>query len=99
MGYVSRLKSRPEFLSADDMDLIHAKTMRLLSEVGVVVPVDDALGIFRKHGIRVEGQRVYLEEAKLMQAVANAPIEFTIHARDPGRNVVIGGDRPIFVPG
>jgi trimethylamine--corrinoid protein Co-methyltransferase len=95
----SMLKSRPEFLSLSDLDLIHTQTMRLLSEVGVVMPVAEAVGIFKKHGIRVDGQRVHLDEARLMQAIANAPSEFTIHARDPQRSVVVGGDRHVFAPG
>jgi trimethylamine--corrinoid protein Co-methyltransferase len=93
------LKSRPEFLSEADLDLIHNHTMRVLAEVGVVVPVDEALSVFKRHGVRVEGQRVYLDEAGLMGVIGNAPAQFTIYARDPARNVVVGGDRPVFVPG
>jgi trimethylamine:corrinoid methyltransferase-like protein len=40
--------------------------MKVLCETGVVVPVGQALEIFRKHGIRVDGQRVYLDEARLV---------------------------------
>jgi trimethylamine--corrinoid protein Co-methyltransferase len=93
------LKSRPEFLSHADLDLIHGQIMRLLSEVGVVVPVEEALDVFRKHGVAVDGKRVHLDEAKLMQALSHVPPGFTIYARDPGRNVVVGGDGHIFVPG
>jgi trimethylamine--corrinoid protein Co-methyltransferase len=93
------LKSRPEFLSAPDLDLIHAQTMRLLGDVGVVVPVDKALDQFKKHGFSVEGQRVYPDETRLMSAVSSAPAGFTIRARDPKRSVVVGDGRHVFVPG
>ncbi len=93
------LKSKPEFLSHADLDLIHVQIMRLLSEVGVVVPLEEALEVFRKHGVTVDGTRVHLDEARLMQALSHVPSEFTIYARDPGRNVVVGGNRHIFVPG
>lgn len=43
------LQSRPGFLTEADMDLIHAQTMRLLDEVGVVVPVAKALEVFKWH--------------------------------------------------
>jgi len=99
MRRVSRLRSRTEFLSAPDLDLIHTSTMQVLSEEGVLVPVNQALEVFRKHGFRVDGQRVHLDETRLMDTIANAPSEFIIHARDPERNVVIGGERHIFVPG
>jgi trimethylamine--corrinoid protein Co-methyltransferase len=73
--------------------------MHVLSEVGVVVPVSQALEVFKKHGIRVDGQRVHPDETRLMDAIANAPSEFTIRARDPQRSVVVGRKQHVFVPG
>jgi trimethylamine--corrinoid protein Co-methyltransferase len=73
--------------------------MRLLHNVGVVVPVNGALEIFKKHGFRVDGQRVYADEGWLMRAISNAPAKFAIRARDPQRSVTVGGDRHVFAPG
>ena len=80
MRRISRLRSRVEFLSPTDLDLIHTSTMYVLNEVGVVVPVSHALEVFKNHGVKVDGQRVHLDETKLMDAIAKAPAEFTIHA-------------------
>lgn len=92
------LRTRLEFLSSDDLDLIHDQTMRVLNEVGVFVPADGALEIFTKHGARVDGQRVYLDEGLVLRALSSVPSEFTIHARDAERSVVIGGDGQVLAP-
>nr|MBC8254342.1 trimethylamine methyltransferase family protein [Ardenticatenia bacterium] len=92
------LRTRLEFLSSDELDLIHDQTMRVLNEVGVSVPADGALEIFTKHGARVDGQRVYLDEGLVLRALSNVPSEFTIHARDGERSVVVGGDGHVLAP-
>ena len=92
------LRTRLEFLSSDDLDLIHDQTMRVLAEVGVIVPVGGALEIFTKHGARVDGQRVYLDEGLVSRALSSVPSEFTIHARDAERSVVVGGDGHVLAP-
>ncbi|MBT7991135.1 MAG: trimethylamine--corrinoid methyltransferase, partial [Anaerolineae bacterium] len=35
----------------------------------------------------------------VMQAIKSVPAQFTIHARNPQRNIKIGGGRPVFAPG
>jgi trimethylamine--corrinoid protein Co-methyltransferase len=88
-----------EFLASEDIQQIHETSMRLLAEVGVEFPYEEALDVFGKHGARVDGSRVYLTEEMVMKAVESAPEQFTIHARNPERDVVVGGGRPAFAPG
>jgi trimethylamine--corrinoid protein Co-methyltransferase len=88
-----------EILSKEDIQLIHDTSMKLLANVGVQFPYEPALTAFQRHGVRTDGQRVYLTEDQVMKALASAPKQFTIHARDPERNVVVGGGRPVFAPG
>jgi trimethylamine--corrinoid protein Co-methyltransferase len=88
-----------EVLSQHDIDQIHRTSMRLLENVGVAFPYAEALDVFKKHGIKVDGDRVFLGEAQVMDAIRTAPRQFTIHARNPERNVVVGAGRPIFAPG
>jgi trimethylamine---corrinoid protein Co-methyltransferase len=88
-----------EILSQDQIGQIHDTSMKLLAEVGVQFPYEPALSVFQKHGVKTDGQRVYLSEDQVMQAVANAPKQFTILARNPERNVVVGGGQPVFAPG
>ncbi|MBN1657622.1 MAG: trimethylamine methyltransferase family protein [Anaerolineae bacterium] len=88
-----------EILSADDIAQIHETAMRLLAEVGVDLPYAPAQEAFRQHGVRVDGKRAYLTEQQVMDAIAQAPRQFPIHARNPERSVTVGAGRPVFAPG
>jgi trimethylamine--corrinoid protein Co-methyltransferase len=88
-----------EILSQQDTQQIHDTSMRLLANVGVEFPYEPALAAFQKHGVKTDGQRVYLTEDQVMNALSSAPEQFTIHARNPERDVVVGGGRPVFAPG
>ena len=57
------------------------------------------LRTFKAHGARIEGEHVYLTEAQVMDALAGIPKQFTLHARNPRRDVVIGGGSTVFAPG
>jgi trimethylamine:corrinoid methyltransferase-like protein len=88
-----------ELLGVEDLDAIHRTSMRLLKSTGVNFPVEEALDIFKRHGVRVDGKRVYLAESQVMDALRTVPRSFTIRARDPRRSVVVGSGEPVFAPG
>lgn len=93
------LKRLCEFLSPDDIQAIHNTSMKLLGEVGVLFPEDEALEIFKKHGFKVEGHKVFFSEEQVMGTIKTVPQQFTIHARNPQRDVTIGDGNPVFAPG
>jgi trimethylamine--corrinoid protein Co-methyltransferase len=85
-------------LSPEQIEQIHDASMKILAEVGVQFPVDAALEVFKEHGIKTDGQRVYLQEDQVMKALETVPSRFTIHARNPERNVTVGDGHPVFAP-
>lgn len=88
-----------QILTPEEIKEIHQTSMRLLENVGVEFPHEEALTVFRGHGVRVDGSRVYLTEDQLMDALKSVPAQFTIHARNPERSVTVGDGAPVFVPG
>jgi trimethylamine--corrinoid protein Co-methyltransferase len=92
------LRHRYDLLSASAIEQIHQTSVRLLDQVGVVCPHEDALAIFEKHGVRVDGNRVCLSEDQVMTCVGTVPRQFTVHARNPDRDTLIGGVGPVFAP-
>jgi trimethylamine---corrinoid protein Co-methyltransferase len=88
-----------EILSKEDIQQIHDTAMKLLANVGVQFPYEPALAAFQKHGAKVDGKRVYLAEDQVMGALASVPKQFTIHARNPEHDVVVGSGRPVLAPG
>ena len=63
------------------LDTIHNNSLELLRSTGIKFPCDKALGIFKKHGFRTDGEMVFFEEEDIRQAVAAVPSSFTIKAR------------------
>ncbi len=89
-----------EILSQEDIEKIHQTSMRVMTNVGVEFPSEDALSVFRSHGVKTDGSRVYITEDQLWKALETAPARFTLHARNPERSVTIGEGEPIvFAPG
>ena len=88
-----------EFLSPSDIQVIHDTSMKILGEIGILFPEENALEIFRSNGFKVEGKKVFFSEEQVMGAVKNVPRQFTLHARNPERNSTIGDGTPVFAPG
>lgn len=93
------LRNWTEFLGPDEIEAIHSTSMKVLANVGVRFSSDEAIGIFKKHGVKTDGGLVFLSEEQVMRAITAAPDQFTIHARNPSRSVTVGDGEPVFAPG
>ena len=89
---------RFEYFTNDDVQKIHEATLQVLETVGVDFGYEPAVAVFKKAGARVEGQRVFFSPKMVMEQVAKAPSEYTLHARNPEKNVAIGGDNIAYIP-
>ena len=72
----------------------------ILSEVGIQFnDYPSALELLADAGCRVEDEMVYFPKGLAREIVQkNAPAEYTQHARNPERNVQIGGNNTVFAP-
>ena len=87
---------RFEPLSADALATIEAAADRLAAEVGVQFDHPAALELFREAGQTVEEQTVRFDPGFLRAQAALAPPEFSLRARNPQRDLVVGGDHMVF---
>jgi trimethylamine--corrinoid protein Co-methyltransferase len=87
-----------EVLSADHVEEIHRTSLRILAEVGVEVLGDRAVDLLEAAGASVDrtARRVRLDPAMVEERIATAPSSFTLHARNPARNVLLGGASLVF---
>jgi trimethylamine---corrinoid protein Co-methyltransferase len=87
-----------EVLSVDHVEEIHRVSLRILAEVGVEVLGDRAIDRLAAAGATVDrdARRVRLDAGLVEELVARAPATFTLHARNPERNVVLGGRSLVF---
>ncbi len=97
--YIERNIPNFDILSEEALQIIEANAETVLAEIGVNF-VDNlaALQRWRDVGAEVEGERVRIPRGLARQLCATAPASFTQHARNPERNVVIGGKSLVLAP-
>src|SRR3954463_478050 len=89
---------RFEPLSEEALATIDAGAERLATEIGVQFDHPQALELFRAAGQTVDGATVRFDPGFPRAPAALAPSEFKMRARNPERDLVIGGDHMIFAP-
>jgi trimethylamine--corrinoid protein Co-methyltransferase len=86
-------------LSDEGLELIEDNADTVLEEIGIEFRDDaEALELWRQAGADVDGERVRFPRGLCRELIASAPAEFTQHARNPERSVIIGGDNTVFAP-
>ncbi|MGB0854593.1 MAG: trimethylamine methyltransferase family protein [Pikeienuella sp.] len=97
--YIERNIPTMDILTPEALEIIEYNAETILEEVGVAF-VDNpaALEIWRKAGADVQDERVRIPRGLARKLCATAPSSFTQHARNPERNVVIGGNTSVFAP-
>jgi trimethylamine--corrinoid protein Co-methyltransferase len=93
--FINRMP-RYEVLSEEALATIERGWERLASEVGVQFDHPRALSLFREAGQTVDGDVVRFDRGFLRAQAAQAPAQFTMRARNPARNLTIGGDAMVF---
>ena len=89
-----------EVASSDEIEAVHNASLRVLEEIGLNILLDEARDILKDAGVGVKpGEtRVRFDRGFIEEAVASAPSEWTLHARNPERNRVFGGNHINFLP-
>ncbi|MDW7740226.1 MAG: trimethylamine methyltransferase family protein [Bacillota bacterium] len=88
-----------DYLKSEDLEKIHQATLTVLEKNGIEFYSQEARDILKKNGAKVEGERVFFPPELVMEKIALAPSEFTLHARNPEKNVVVGGNNTVHAPG
>ena len=86
-------------ISEEQLELVHDKSMQILEEGGIAFYYEPALEILRKHGVKVDSDSVaYFDRDLVAEYLAKAPSQFTWSARNPDKDVIIGGNYACFAP-
>lgn len=72
------------------IDKVHDRTLEVLSRTGLNFHSQTAVEIFKKHGLKTDGIRVYFDEKTIEKTLAACPRSFQINARDPEKTVEFG---------
>jgi trimethylamine---corrinoid protein Co-methyltransferase len=98
--YITRKIPYYEVLGDEGLSLLERNADTILEEVGIEFREDaEALELWKQAGADVQGERVRMPRGLARSLVQkNAPREFVQHARNPARNVTIGGMHTVFAP-
>ncbi|WP_370311318.1 trimethylamine methyltransferase family protein [Sagittula sp.] len=88
-----------EVLTQEALEIIEHNAETVLEEIGVnFVNNPGALARWKEAGADVQGERVRIPRGLARTLCATAPSQFTQHARNPDRNVEIGGRNLVLAP-
>ena len=99
-SYIDRKVPYYELLDEVALELIENNAETVLEEIGIEFKeFPDALALFKTAGAAIDGERVRFPRGMCRSIIqASAPSEYTQHARNPARSVIIGGKRTVLVP-
>jgi trimethylamine--corrinoid protein Co-methyltransferase len=98
--YIKRRVPVYEVLEEDGLALIEKNADTILEDIGIEFRDDpDALALWKETGADVNGDSVRFPAGMCRSIIQqSAPGQFTQHARNPERSVVIGGNNTVLVP-
>ncbi|WP_067215097.1 trimethylamine methyltransferase family protein [Stappia indica] len=85
-------------VSEDQLEAIHSASLDVLENIGVDFINSEAKALLKAAGadISPSSDRIRMDRGLVLQALASAPEEFILHARNPERNLKVGGDSVIW---
>ncbi len=97
--YITRNIPNFEILNEEALEIIEANAETVLEEIGVnFLDNPKALERWKEAGATVEGERVHIPRGLARKLCQTAPSSFVQHARNPERNVEIGGKSLVLAP-
>jgi trimethylamine--corrinoid protein Co-methyltransferase len=97
--YIERNIPNFEILNDEALEIIETNAATVLEEIGVNFPDNPgALELWRDAGAEIDGERVRIPRGLARKLCATAPSKIIQHARNPERNVEIGGKNLVLAP-
>jgi len=89
-----------DILSAGQVEAVDRAALGILAERGLVFHSREALEVLDHHGAAVDFDSgvTKFDAAVIRRHIAHAPASFKLHARNPRKNAVIGGNHMVFAP-
>jgi trimethylamine--corrinoid protein Co-methyltransferase len=83
----------------DKLEKIHETALKILKDIGINLLHPEVLDLVQQKGVKVSGKRAFLKPEQVMHWVHKAPSKFTLYAKNPKNNTVIGDDNVLCSPG
>lgn len=97
--YITRTIPEYELLGEEGLVLIEKNADTILQEIGIDFHYAPAIRLFREAGADIDGARVRFPVGMCRKIIRDsAPAMFEQKARNPARNVMVGGKHTVFAP-
>lgn len=85
-------------VSDDELEAIHNASLDVLEDIGIDFMNEEAKSILKAAGADVDpnSDRVKLDRGLVMDAIKTLPETFKIHARNPEKDLIMGGPHVMF---
>ena len=96
-AYLTRKIPPYELLDEESLVAIEDHAEWILSEIGIEIRSDtEALKLFKEAGASVDGEHIRFDRGHVRSLCQTAPATYTMHARNPHKNLEFGGNHLIF---
>ena len=89
---------RPAALDKTQLLKLKEKTFNILEKIGLKIPNQRALSVYREHGANVEGTQVYLTQEIVEKYMAMAPKGFILGGREERFDLDFNGKYSYLIP-
>ena len=88
-----------EFFTTEQVQQVHAASLEILENVGMLVRNDDARAVLSRHGCQVDSETEFVRfpRAVVEEFRTLCPPKFTFYARDPAYDITVPDDRPAMM--
>lgn len=90
---------RMQTFTEGELTKIHDGALHILKTVGARFDDEEAIDIFKKAGLKVDGNIVHFTEKAIDRALESVPSKFVLSARNAEKSVVIGDESFGLAPG
>ena len=86
-----------ELASEDQVEAIHQTSLTILRDLGIKFFDAETRNLFEETGgVKVDDELVFFDPEFIEEVISTAPSEFTFHAPNPAKNLVMGGNSVAF---
>lgn len=78
---------------------IHAAATEILERIGIRLHHTGVIDELDRNGVKISEDRAFFTPRQVQEALAAAPAQFTLYARNPVHDLVIGGDHVALAAG